>query len=536
MKKTLLFLALSCVFPAHAGTAQPTGGSQALTWGACAPGKGTTLTPELLARFDCGWLNVPYDHQASASPTVRMPVLRVRAARPAIREGTIFYHPGGPGADPMSSLMKLAQRWGSIDVTDPDLGDLKLLSDRYDIVALMPRGLTDETRPDCIPFTGRKASQAMMNPDDDAAWNDFVAETRTFAESCGPKAAQINTSAQVADMEALRTALDIPVMHLYGASYGTWVATWYASLHPSHTGRVLLDASLDFERRWLFQKAGLHIYRDRAMIADALKPAVERPDIYGLGTSVSAIRQRLIGMPLFMRRMWAPAVSFSEHVVAALAVADEWTAMPEQQRSFDTLRSRLQTHVFHSHADIDRDMRTSAFALAGALFFNDGSPRTLPYGGPAATFAVYCNDSVWRSSTDDIRKGVRFMDTQATLPRGQDAVMGLICAAWPHAPSLRPSFEALKRLPSIVMMHSSSDWTTPIGAAEAMTRELPNSHFLVSVGLQGHTTLGQPTAKCATRHAAHYLLTGETPSKRRVDCTEGTTTDTPPHYPHGGEL
>ena len=479
MKKTLLFLALSCVFPAHAGTAQPTGGSQALTWGACAPGKGTTLTPELLARFDCGWLNVPYDHQASASPTVRMPVLRVRAARPAIREGTIFYHPGGPGADPMSSLMKLAQRWGSIDVTDPDLGDLKLLSDRYDIVALMPRGLTDETRPDCIPFTGRKASQAMMNPDDDAAWNDFVAETRTFAESCGPKAAQINTSAQVADMEALRTALDIPVMHLYGASYGTWVATWYASLHPSHTGRVLLDASLDFERRWLFQKAGLHIYRDRAMIADALKPAVERPDIYGLGTSVSAIRQRLIGMPLFMRRMWAPA---------------------------------------------------------GALFFNDGSPRTLPYGGPAATFAVYCNDSVWRSSTDDIRKGVRFMDTQATLPRGQDAVMGLICAAWPHAPSLRPSFEALKRLPSIVMMHSSSDWTTPIGAAEAMTRELPNSHFLVSVGLQGHTTLGQPTAKCATRHAAHYLLTGETPSKRRVDCTEGTTTDTPPHYPHGGEL
>lgn len=536
MKKSLLFLALSTVLPAHAGGTQPANAAHSLTWGGCTPGKGTTLTPELLARFDCGWINVPYDHEASASPTIRMPVLRVRAAKPRIREGTIFYHPGGPGSDPMLAMIRLAQNWASADVTDPDLGDLKLLSDRYDVITLMPRGLTEDTRPDCIPFTGRKASEAMLNPGDDTAWQAFVDETRAFAQSCGPRAAKINTAAQVADMEALRNAMDLPVMHLYGASYGTWVATWYASLHPEHTGRILLDASLDFERRWLFQKAGLQIYRDRAIVTDALKPAIERPDIYGLGTSVSAIRQRMIGMPLFMRRMWSPAISFPEHVVAALAVADEWMAMPESQRSFDSLRSRLQTHAFHGNEEIDRGLRTNAFALAGALFWGDGAPRTLPYGGPAATFAVYCNDSVWRSSPDDIRQGVRFMDTQVTLPRGQDAVLGLICAAWPHAPSPRPSFEALKRLPSIVMMHSTSDWTTPVGAAEAMHRELPNSRLVISVGLQGHTTLGQPTAKCATRHAAHYLLTGETPLKRRVDCTEGTPADTPPHYPHGGEL
>lgn len=535
MKPSLLSFALfgaMASFSVDATTNPPSSPAPVLSWGRCTLGTGTSLDPDLFARIDCGWIQVPHDRGAVSSPQVRLPVLRVRAAKPERYEGTVFYHPGGPGVDPMSYLLSMAKHWNAVDITDPNFGDLRRLAERYDIIAVTPRGLTDDTRPECVAFTGENASQALLAPDDDEAWRTLVADTRAFAHSCGPKAALIHTEAQVEDIEAVRAAMGLSTAHFYATSYGTWVATWYAATHPAHTGRLLLDASVDFQRRWLFQQAGLHIYRERALIADALKPASERPEVYGLGTSSPAIRQRLIGMPLFMRRLWAPAISFPEHVVAALAIADEWQAMPQDQRSFDALRNRLMRHAFHKQDDIDREMRKDAFALAGALFQDNESPRPVPYGGTAAMFAVYCNDSIWRTSPDEIRRGVRFMDTQVALPRGNDAVMSLICAAWPHVAHPRPSFDVLKRLPSIMLMHASSDWATPMGAAEAIAEQLPNSHLLITRGLQGHNSLGQPMAACATRHAAHYLLTGETPTTSRTECVLGEPGDASTHPAH----
>ena len=319
-------------------------------------------------------------------------------------------------------------------------------------------------------------------------------------------------------------------VHFYGVSDGTWGAAWYASRYAEQTGRVLLDASLDFQRQGPFQKSGLHIDRERALMDDGLKPATDLPDIYGLGKDTRALRQRLIAMPLFLRRMWAPAASFPEHLVGALAVADEWKALPENERTHDRLRSRLMARSFHKDGDIDAGLRQGAFDLLGALFDKDGTRNRVPYGIPGNVLAVYCNDSTWDVAPHDIRRTLRFGDTQFAFPRGQDAVMGVLCSAWPHAPKPRPSLASLRSLPSIMMIHASSDWVTPLGGADAMVNQLPNTHLVVSRGLQGHNTLGHPLARCATRRAAHYLLTGETPVERRIECAQGESSVL--HHPH----
>lgn len=453
--------------------------------------------------------------------------MRVRAAGKAPARGTLFYHPGGPGVDPTTGVIRLAQQWRAIDPNDADQGDLRRLGDRYDLVSVVPRGFTEETRLDCLRFDASSASQAMLDPDDDAKWQRMVDEAATFARSCGPHARHAGTEAAVEDFEAVRKALNVDKVHFYGVSYGTWVATWYAARHPEHTGRVLLDASLDFHRQWPFQKIGLPIDRERALIDDGLEPATAHPDIYGLGKDKQAIRRRLLDMPLFMRRMWAPAIAFPEHLVGALAVADEWKALPENERTHERLRSRLMTHPFHAQGDIDASFREEAFDLLGVLFDKRDQLAALPYAMPGGVLAVYCNDSSWDVAPADLRRTLRFGDGQFALPRAQDTVMGLLCSAWPHPPKPRPSFASLRSLPSIMMIHASSDWTTPLGGASAMAERLPNAHLVVTRGLQGHNSLGHPMAQCATRQASHYLLTGETPVERRVECMQGESSASP---------
>lgn len=520
-----LLCMLSCTAEATPGHPSPAAG--AIQWGACARTPSSDVDQALFARLDCGWIAVPYDRDVAGSPIIEIPILRVRAARARTARGTIFYHPGGPGVDPTTGVIKLAQQWRAIDPNDADQGDLRRLGDNYDLVSVVPRGFTEETRLDCPWFDARSASQAMLDPDNDAKWRRMVDDATAFARSCGPHARHAGTEAAVEDFEAVRKAMNVDKVHFYGVSYGTWVATWYAARHPEHTGRVLLDASLDFRHQWPFQTSGLHIYRERALIDDGLKPAAAHPEIYGLGKDTQDIRRRLMEMPLFMRRMWAPAVSFPEHVVGALAVADEWKSLPVSERTHDRLRGKLMTRQFHTQGDIDAGLRQEAFDLLGALFDERDKRNALPYAIPGNVLAVYCNDSVWDVAPHDIRRTLRFGDGQFSFPRGQDTVMGVLCSAWPHPPKPRPSFASLQSIPSIMMIHASSDWTTPLGGAMAMAERLPNSRLVVTRGLQAHNTLGHPMAQCATRQASHYLLTGETPVERRVECMQGESSVSP---------
>ena len=64
------------------------------------------------------------------------------------------------------------------------------------------------------------------------------------AARIGPARTHYTTADSVEDVEAVRSALGIDKLVLYGTSYGTKVALDYAAAHPEHVSRLLLDSTI----------------------------------------------------------------------------------------------------------------------------------------------------------------------------------------------------------------------------------------------------------------------------------------------------
>ena len=94
------------------------------------------------------------------------------------------------------------------------------------------------------------------------------------AEQCarrlGTRRGYYTTADSVADMEAIRAALGLERMTLFGISYGTTLALAYARAHPDRVERMVLDSVADPDDADPFGLAGF-----RAMPATlrALCPA-----------------------------------------------------------------------------------------------------------------------------------------------------------------------------------------------------------------------------------------------------------------------
>ncbi|WP_031158061.1 alpha/beta fold hydrolase [Streptosporangium roseum] len=75
-----------------------------------------------------------------------------------------------------------------------------------------------------------------------------VAEPATVRQ-CADRARFFNTAHATRDIEALRAALGVPKLTVYGYSWGTLLAQAYAARHPNRIRAVLLDSVLSIDSR-----------------------------------------------------------------------------------------------------------------------------------------------------------------------------------------------------------------------------------------------------------------------------------------------
>ena len=68
------------------------------------------------------------------------------------------------------------------------------------------------------------------------------------AASLGPQRDFYSTHEHAEDLEAVRQALGVDKVALWGTSYGTKLALAYALAHPDHVDRLLLDSVVPPER------------------------------------------------------------------------------------------------------------------------------------------------------------------------------------------------------------------------------------------------------------------------------------------------
>jgi pimeloyl-ACP methyl ester carboxylesterase len=195
---------LVMVAVAMALCATPATASAALDFKPCADPPGV----------QCAHIEVPIDRSGHVPGTFSLLVHRVPAPHPSGRP-PLVYLTGGPGQTNTLVTRRAAARFKAA------------LADR-DLITFAQRG----TGPTAI------ACPALERGEDPASAVPACAEQLGAARN-------FYTSRDAADdLDAIREALGVDKVALYGASYGTWVEQGYAIRHPAHVETMVLDSTV----------------------------------------------------------------------------------------------------------------------------------------------------------------------------------------------------------------------------------------------------------------------------------------------------
>jgi len=164
----------------------------------------------------CAHVIVPLDRSGSVAGTVSLQVERFGTAGPG-RDGVLLAIAGGPGQSATAVF------------GEPYLTALGPVLSSHDFVTLDLRG------------TGRSGA-LRCPPLESATPARLTSAAAACAVSLGPRRAFYTTLDSVADIEAVRAALGVPRLALYGISYGSKVALAYATRYPDHVERMVLDS------------------------------------------------------------------------------------------------------------------------------------------------------------------------------------------------------------------------------------------------------------------------------------------------------
>jgi pimeloyl-ACP methyl ester carboxylesterase len=494
-----------------------------IAWSTCPDAWVGQAAAALGERLQCGSLRVPYDHVAPDGRELDVGVVRVRAADPGRREGAIFFNQGGPGYHPGRWLASMAAAWSLEDATHPVHGQKRLLADRYDLVAVIPRGLVGSEPLRCL--TGMPPRYAYLPTHlDDANWGLVLEEARAVLAACTapPHARFVNTEQHAHDMEQVRVALGDARIHFFGISYGALAGAWYGALYPGRLGRMLLDSSFDFTHDY---RAAVRLSMNaehQAFVEDIVTPLLSATPRYGLGSDTNAVRRAIDGLPPLLREVGTTWITSTARLAAALHVAN-WLR-PGLPPTYNAMSRRIQHATLDVEPWMDRRIRWDAHVLAAKLYI---APRMEPFfsigpEGDAVNLVMACNDWPWTRGDRAIRASARQDAARYTSYAGAETLEELICSRWGASRSRAPSLAPLETAPPFLLVQSEKDTSTPSGGAAHIVARFANAHMLLVRRSNQHGIFNFTMSACIEATAARYLLTGALPTAARVVACDGT--------------
>lgn len=208
----LLSLAAAAALPAAADDAQAS-----LELKDCRISAGPAF-PSLKAR--CGTLERPLDPSAPDGETIGINVAVVPALDLEPAPDPVVPLAGGPGQ-------------GAVQFYSGYAGAFEALRRDRDILLVDQRGTGKSARMDCP--TDEELIEGQYSRETTLAY------TRECLEALPHDPRFFTTSVAVTDLEAVRAALGLPALNLYGISYGSRVAQHYARRYPESTRTIVLD-------------------------------------------------------------------------------------------------------------------------------------------------------------------------------------------------------------------------------------------------------------------------------------------------------
>jgi pimeloyl-ACP methyl ester carboxylesterase len=186
--------------------------------------------------FQCSTLVVPRNEMDPSAGRFDISLIRLPAAEPDERIGSLVMNPGGPGGSGVEFVRQGA------DLFSDDLRD------RFDLVGFDPRGVNFSSRVRCLDTLDGHFT-IDPSPDDVAELDRLVGEAEAFARACQDRndsaLPHLSTNRVVDDLDRIRQALGDDGLTYLGFSYGSLIGALYADRYPDRIRAMVLDGAID---------------------------------------------------------------------------------------------------------------------------------------------------------------------------------------------------------------------------------------------------------------------------------------------------
>ncbi len=435
----------------------------------CSPG-----SPLLCAR-----ITVPLDRSGATPGTVNLHVERLRSR--GKREGAFLALAGGPGEAATPYIFDWAF-------------SLRSALRNRDLIVFDQRGTGSSGVLRCkslfVPVTRTPLEQAQA--------------AERCAQSLGPRRAHYTTRDSVDDIDAVRRAVGVDKITVFGVSYGTKVALGYAARYPQHVERLVLDSVVEPTGPGAFSQESL------AAVPRVLGTLCVRgceqitKDLQGdLGALLSSMRAGLLYGPLIAADGRRKRARIGRLRLLELLFAGDFDP---------TLRAELPA-ALKAAREGDR-----APLLRLALRSERGAgPTPARYLSDALYTATVCEEGPlpWARTTPvnarpaAAEANARALPSTTLGPFDRTTVLFgsppfQLCSRWPTAPA-DPQLPdgPFPAVPTLVLA-GEDDLRTPLESARRVASRIPGAK-LVSVPEMGHSVLSGFPRRCGLRAADDFF-------------------------------
>lgn len=414
-----------------------------------------TIEWEACGTLECGWLEVPFDHDAPDGRTFSLYVVRRPADRPEARIGSLLVNPGGPGFG------------GSVLAQQANFIYSDELLERFDIVGWDPRGTgVSEPAIDCIDDIDPYFA-VNVPPLDEAGHQALVDAHRAFGQTCVERAGDllpyVSTEASARDIDLLRQALGEERISYFGFSYGSELGATWLTLFPDTVRAAVLDGAVDpnadYIQAGLDQARGFESQLDTFLARCSTNSSCRFHNDGDAEGAFDALAERLNRDPLPVRPDRTPvngAVMFTG-VASALYGDFLW---PQLERAL---------------ADAQEGDGARLLSLYDSYYQARGDGT---FGNEIEAFlAISCLDDPGPRSVEEVDSYVD--EVLEAAPRlGAGFAYGYTCALWPVEPVGKVSITGAGAGP-VLVVGVTGDAATPLESTRAMAAALEDGRLVV---------------------------------------------------------
>lgn len=419
----------------------------------------------------CGRLAVPEDPADPEGPTLELQVALIPAVSRRPEPDPLFFLAGGPGQAAGEAYPAMAAAFAE-------------LHRERDIVLVDQRGTGQSGRLHCpgSPPELEPELEPEYDPERIARW------ARTCLRGLDANLHHYTTEATVADLEAVRQALALERINLYGISYGTRLALAYARRHPEQTRTLVLDGVLPPE-----VPLGATAARDAQAALDRILDRCARD-----GGCNRAFPQVKRSLPALMNALdEAPMTVALAHPRDAQATTLELdrarTASVLRFASYSPELAALIPYFLHAAESEEnpvpiaaswlRDVEALESSIATGLHYSVLCAEDWPRFDPATLEAVNAETYLGGLVAESV-----------------DAV----CRVWPAGEAPADAAEPLRSdIPTLLLSGADDPVTPPVYGAQ-VARTLSRSRHLVAPGM-GH---GVAARGCLPDLIADFVAAG----------------------------